>query len=139
MANDSIESIEEKLRLETDHVLDEMADFILADSQQRIKNNKSIDTGFMAKTANITRQFLRKEITYPAPYSAHVEFGTTPHMPPIEPIKKYLMRKTGMNEKEATNAAWAVAKKIAKEGTEPKPFLRPALNAAIAKFGGQRA
>jgi hypothetical protein len=136
---DDIASITKNIQLETDKVLDEMADFVLADSQRRVKDNGSIDTGFLVKTANVNRKFLRKEITYPAPYAAFVEYGTTPHMPPIEPIKKYLMRKTGMSEKEATNAAWAVAKRIAKEGTEPKPFLRPALIAAIAKFGGRYA
>jgi len=56
-------------------------------------------------------------------YGIHVEYGTSPHY--VSP--KHLMRWAKLKLGDE-NAAYAVAKKIAKEGTEAKPFFRPALD-----------
>jgi len=54
-------------------------------------------------------------------YAPYVEYGTLPHFPPVEPLKRWA-HLHGMPEE----AAWAIAQKIAKYGTEPQPFMRPA-------------
>jgi len=54
---------------------------------------------------------------YQAPYAEPVDEGQEPHWPPIEPIKGWARRVLGDE-----SAAWAVAAKIAEEGTEPIDF-----------------
>lgn len=122
-----VEQIEERI----DEFLDELVDEIFSRSQENLTKNKSIDTGFLRNSGNVNRKFLDKEIVYKAPYAASIEYGTDPHMPPVDALKGWSRRKLG-NEK----AAWAVAKKIAKEGTDPKPFLRPAIETTLQKVGG---
>lgn len=56
-------------------------------------------------------------------YAPWVEFGTRPHFPPVDALKGWARRKLGDE-----NAAFAIAKKIAKKGTKAKPYLRPALD-----------
>jgi hypothetical protein len=67
-------------------------------------------------------------------YGVFVERGTRPHFPPIEPLKRWSALKLGN-----PNLAWAVAKKIAREGTDAQPFMQPALDKNIffmkKKFG----
>jgi len=56
-------------------------------------------------------------------YAASVEYGTRPHYTSPENIKDWAKSKLG-NE----SAAFAIAKKIAKFGTEAQPFFRPSLS-----------
>lgn len=56
-------------------------------------------------------------------YARAVEFGTSPHFVPIEPLKGWATRKLGDQ-----SLAWAVRAKIAKEGTDAHPFFRPAMD-----------
>jgi hypothetical protein len=55
-------------------------------------------------------------------YALYVEYGTKPHFPPLEPLKKWSRRVLGDE-----SAAYAVAQKIAKYGTKSQPFFRPAM------------
>jgi hypothetical protein len=55
-----------------------------------------------------------------APHFPFIEYGTRPHMPPIAPLVVWATRKFGVEENEARAIAWAVAKKIAVAGTEPR-------------------
>lgn len=115
-----------------DKILDDLADYIFSNSQQNLINNGSVDTGFMLKTANVQRKFMHKKIVYPAPYSAFVEFGTQPHMPPVNSLIKWAQHK--LKVKNPEKVAWAIATKIKQEGIEPKPFLRPAIHKAQTHF-----
>lgn len=127
-----------EIRKQADKILDDAADYLLAQSQLNIKANGSINTGFMARSGYVKRKPGRKEVGYSAPYAAFVEFGTDPHMPPIEPLKRYLMKKEGLGEKEATSRAWAMAKAIEREGTMPHPFLRPAIEETVRRYRSVR-
>jgi len=49
----------------------------------------------------------------------YVEYGTPPHMPPVDELKGWARRKWG-DEK----LAWALAMHIKKYGTRPFPFIR---------------
>ena len=62
-------------------------------------------------------------------YAPYVEYGTPPHMPPVEALKSWASR-----HKMGEKAAWALAKKIEKLGTQPQPFMRPALRANKQKI-----
>lgn len=54
----------------------------------------------------------------PLAYAPAVEEGTRPHMPPVEPLAAWARQKLGVSGREATRAAWAIARKIARVGTE---------------------
>lgn len=56
-------------------------------------------------------------------YGIDVEFGTSPHYVSAKHLLRWAKLKLGDE-----NAAYAVAKKIAKFGTEAQPFFRPALD-----------
>ena len=53
----------------------------------------------------------------------YLEYGTPPHMPPVDSLKGWAKRKLG-DEK----LAWAVAYSIKRRGTRPFPFIRPTFN-----------
>jgi hypothetical protein len=77
-------------------------------------------------------------------YAAPVETGARPHMPPIAALIPWAMRKLGAtDEKHARSLAWAVARSIAKKGTQGhemferaqidlEPIAAPTLERAIA-------
>lgn len=60
-------------------------------------------------------------------YAVYVEKGTRPHMPPVEPLKKWADLKLG-----DAGLGYAVARKIAREGTEAQPFMEPALEDSVS-------
>ena len=114
-----------------DRMLDDFVDLIFAESQENFIRFKKWDTGFAARSGNVERRFLEKKIVYSAPYVAAIEFGREPgSMPPVDPIYEWARRRLGMSESEAKKVAWAIAKKIEKEGIEPTPILRNAITTA---------
>lgn len=67
-------------------------------------------------------------------YWKYIENGTKPHFPPIDAIKKWISVKPVLprplkNGKLPTTnqLAYLIGRKIAKKGTLPQPFLKPAL------------
>lgn len=115
--------------------IDNFMHYIFARSQENLIKNKSVDTGFLLKSGRPpTWKDGECIIRYTAPYALFVEYGTGPH--PINPKKLvgWVRRKLGIRDPKALSVAYAVARKISREGTEPKPFLRPAVNEALEKF-----
>ena len=108
-----------------DQKLDEIADQIFAESQLNIARN-STDTAELLRSGSVKRSFLKKTISYDAPQADFIEFGTHPHMPPVEPLERWAIRK-GFGK----GKGWAIAKKIERDGTDPKPFMRPAVDSVI--------
>jgi hypothetical protein len=51
-------------------------------------------------------------------YAEPVELGTKPHMPPVQPLVEWAEVVLGLDGKDAEQAAWAIARKISKKGTE---------------------
>lgn len=54
------------------------------------------------------------------PHAAPMEFGTDPYWPPIQPLKEWANRVGG-----GEGLAYAVQYKIAQEGIDEQPYLRP--------------
>lgn len=129
---------EDELLRFIDDTMNEIADFILSDSTQIILNNDTWDTGALAKSGetDLDKQF-EKWVIFSAPYASGVEFGTDPResLPPPHALAKWARRKLGMTDKKARSVGWAIAHKIKNEGTDPQPFLRPAIRHAVLKFG----
>lgn len=126
-------SVNEQELLEfIDSRLDEVADVIFTKSQENIVAKGIIDEGTLLKSGNINREFLNKTIVYSTPYADSIEFGRLPgSMPPVDSIKEWVRRKLGYKEEsEITRIAWAIAKDIKENGSEPRPFLTPAIEEA---------
>lgn len=119
-----------------DSKMDEIADFIFAESQKNIVKQNIIDEGTLLKSGNINRSLLNKQIVYPVPYSDSIEFGRLPgKMPPIEPLKGWVRRVLGINdEQEVNRIAWLIAQDIKQRGQDARPFLRPAIESAKIRF-----
>lgn len=58
------------------------------------------------------------QIENKAPHAPIVEYGSRPHMPPVEPLILWCRRKLGLSEKEAKRAGWAIAMHIREHGTK---------------------
>lgn len=112
-----------------DEGLDDLVDYIFAISQE----NAPVDESTLKKSGSITREYLRKEIKYIAPHASPVEFGSRPHMPPVDPLMGWCKRVLGLNDREARSAAWMIALKIKARGTEAQPYLRPAVDQGASK------
>ncbi|MCK5609013.1 hypothetical protein KAR91_44475 [Candidatus Pacearchaeota archaeon] len=119
-------------------VLEILADAILEKASEFIVQNDISDTGDLLKSG-ASKQISDDEVSVTfgggpvqVSYAVYIEYGTSPHMPPVEPLKKWAKRKLRLNEKKAQSAAWAIAVKIKKEGTEPNPYLRPAIDYVMA-------
>lgn len=85
-----------------------------------------VDQGILAGSIHLypmTPGFKEYLLWARSSYSRAVEFGTSPHFVPIEPLKGWAARKLGDQ-----SLAWAVRAKIAKVGTDAHPFFRPAMD-----------
>ena len=120
--------------------LQEITDFIFTTSQENLVEAGKVDTGFLLKTGNVNRGFLRADIVYPAVYAEAVHYGRVDgFMPPVDPIQKWVTRKLGVkNQNEARSIAFAIAKSIEKRGIPAFPFLDRAVESAVQKFGVER-
>jgi len=88
--------------------------------EKTAKKRTPVDTGRLR--SSITSDFkdsgFTAETKAAAFYAIYVEFGTSPHFPPVSALRGWAKRH-GVNE-------WAVAKGISKRGTPAQPFLYPA-------------
>ena len=76
-------------------------------------------------------------------YAQPVETGSRPHRPPVEPLAEWVQRKLGKSPDEAKGIAWAIAGKIAKEGSKGVYMFREGLaqtqGQILEILGGVRA
>jgi hypothetical protein len=63
------------------------------------------------------------EVDNTAPHAAIVELGSRPHMPPVEPLIEWCIRKLGMPPAQAQRVGWAIAMHIKQHGTRPHHVL----------------
>ena len=134
-----IEFNEQELRKVLDEIIKEIADKLAETIRRNITKMGAVASGYMLRSVYVRKvDDAEYEVGVEAPYSIYVEYGTKPRerMPPVEAIKNWLITKFRMSEREASKAAWAIAKKIQKEGTEPKPFFRSAIDEVVNKYGG---
>lgn len=107
----------------------DIATQIFEKSQKNIDEMNIMASGYLKKSGRVEKvSFNTYRIVYDAPYAIFVEYGTSPHMPPIEPLIRWVKLKFGVSDEEARRIAWSIANKIKEEGTEPKPFLRNAID-----------
>ena len=91
---------------------------------ERVATRKApSDTGALRGSARTFAAETGGFLTFNKEYAAAVHEGTRPHHPPVRAGRGLALwaRRKGLN-------AYAVAKKIAKDGTKGNPFLQEAVN-----------
>lgn len=110
---------------------------IIADAQENLRHNKSVVTGLLRQSGKVEVNKARKEVTVGffdtrnrKGYAAYVEYGRRAgKFPPLDMIQQWLYKKFRItDERELRSRTFLTARKIAREGTQPHPFFKPALD-----------
>lgn len=110
----------------------DIAEEIYERSQRNIESMDVIASGFLKRSGIVMRIDDDTWIVkYTAPYAVFVEFGTRSHRPPVKPLVEWAMLKFGIPYNKAKSIAYRVANKVAQYGTEPRPFLRNAIDSVL--------
>lgn len=119
------------MRQESVHVMRTETKASLLNIEGQAKRNVRVDRGGLRNsiTHELDPDGLGGRAGTAIEYGPAEEFGSRPHWPPIEPLKDWA-RRHGMEE----SAAYAIAAKIAREGTEAAPFLFPAFEEERPKY-----
>jgi HK97 gp10 family phage protein len=98
------------------------------EAQRNLKQLDAFDTGdlYGSIEVSISKQGLVIAVGSKEKYAPFVEFGTSPHFPPLEPIRAWC-RSRGIDEK----AAFPIARAISERGTPERPFLYPAFKVGM--------
>lgn len=125
---------------------------IVAQAKANLKNNGSLASGLLRNSGRtVVQPDNTVDAGFYARYAEFVEYGRkSGKMPPVDVIYQWVKRKgrtrnsalkaaaafTHKSEDAlARQAAWAIAKDIAKKGTRPHPFLKPAYDQYRAQIG----
>lgn len=108
---------------------------MIADAKDNLQENTSVVTGLLRKSGRVERK--KDDITAGffdttnrnSGYALFVEYGRRAgKMPPPDEIGAWVYKKFHLKDwKTATSLGWAIAKRIAQEGTQPHPFFGPAV------------
>ena len=115
--------------------LRKVADFLFTNSQENIITMGISDLGFLLGSGEIKEEGENIIISYDAPYASAINFGTDPHFVSPKELEGWVRRKLNKkSEKEVKKVAFLISRKIAKLGTQPKPFFDKAVAATRIKF-----
>lgn len=118
----------EGLQIAENHTIDQAKKVLwlsMHKMEELAKRFAPVDTGLLRRSINLhpitegSKEYLLADGVF---YGEYMEYGTSPHYVPIDPLKGWSRRVLGDE-----SLAYAVRNKIAKEGTEAHPFFRPAL------------
>lgn len=87
----------------------------------------ALEQSISARPAQVSPEAVVGSIGSSQPHALHVELGTKPHMPPVDPLVDWVKAKFGVDPEEAERIAWGVARKIAAKGTEGQHMFANAL------------
>lgn len=118
---------------------------IIADAQMNLRDNGSVVTGLLRQSGKVQKVdednldvgFFDSQ-NRQSGYAFFVEYGRRAgRMPPPDELAQWAYKKFQLHDRKAARAAgWAMAMKIAQEGTKPHPFFIPALEKNKSKIIG---
>lgn len=109
---------------------------IIADAQMNLRSNGSVVTGLLRHSGKVQKvDDYNLDVGFfdtqnrQSGYAYFVEYGRRAgRMPPPDELAQWAYKKYQLHDRKAARAAgWALAMKIAKEGTKPHPFFEPAI------------
>ena len=103
---------------------------VVSTAKQHIRENDSIASGDLLRSieSKIAPDGLTVAVGSTSEHAPFVEFGTRPHWPPLDAIRRWCILK-GI----PVAAAYPIARKISEVGTPEQPFLYPAAKEAGAR------
>ena len=108
-----------------------------SDAKLNITKNKAIDTG-MARAkilSNHNKNQMTGTVRSATKYGAVIEFGRKPgRFPPVRPLRLWVRRKGIAKGRAVNSVAFLIARKIARKGIVPRPYLHPAFDKQLPKF-----
>ena len=109
---------------------------VIADANDNLRTNGSVVTGLLRQSGKVEKVnetdldvgFFDRQ-NRQSGYAYFVEYGRRAgRMPPPDELAQWAYKKFQLHDrKAAVRIGWALAIKIAQEGTEPHPFFEPAL------------
>lgn len=110
---------------------------IVNDAKVNLRNNGSVVTGLLRSSGKVQKVqgdedaidagFFSQKTT--GGYAFFVEYGRRAgKMPPPDMLIEWCRKKLRLPAKIAKARGWAIARKIAKQGTRPHPFFAPAVD-----------
>ena len=123
----ALDKLEQEVLLELTRNMQKACMLVETDAKHNITANGTTNLGQLVNSiwwevAMLSNGIIGGWVLVGAKYGGYIEFGTKPHMPPVEPLKQWAKRKL-----HDEGLGYAVALKIKREGTKPKPYLYPAL------------
>jgi len=101
--------------------------YIQNEARQRAGGPPIVFTGYMARNLKVIHnQPLRGVVYAGAKYSPGVEYGTGPHLVPIEQLRRWARLKL-----KDESAAYPIQKKILRRGTDKHPWFYPAVEDSL--------
>ena len=108
---------------------------IIADAKMNLRENGSVVTGLLRAAGRVIRKGLELTIGFfdttnkNSGYALYVEYGRrSGKLPPPDELAAWAYKKHHLQDwKVANSLGWAIAKRIAAEGTQPHPFFNPAV------------
>lgn len=110
---------------------------VVAAAKENLRRNKSVVTGMLRASGKVQKVqddpdsidagFFGNDTQ--GGYAFFVEYGRRAgRMPPVDELAQWFKKKHRVADaKEALARAWGLAKNIARRGTRPRPFFRPAI------------
>lgn len=116
--------------------IEEFMNYMFTLSQENIINNGTTDRGALLASGNPPewKNNNKMEFDYDAPHTDDIEYGTDPHEVSFETIHSWVQRKLNIHGKESKSVALDIVNKIRKQGTDPQPFIRPAICSGIFRY-----
>ena len=114
---------------------------IIAEAKRNLRHNNSVVTGMLRDSGKVQKANDGLDIGFfdttnrSSGYASFVEYGRRAgKMPPPDELIQWAYKKLRLDAKAAASAGWALAKKIAKQGTKPHPYFYPAVDQELPKF-----
>lgn len=82
-----------------------------------------------AREPRVLAEAVIGEVGTPLIYAVPVELGSRPHFPPVQPLADWAQAKLGVPAAEARGVGFAIARKIARVGTEGAFMFKRAFDA----------
>lgn len=119
---------------------------IIAEAQRNLRANQSVVTNVLRQSGHVQQapDGMSADVGFfdttnrNSGYALYVEYGRRAgKFPPVDEIAQWVYKKFGFKpaqRDEADRIGFLIARRIAKQGTEPHPFFAPAVEAKIRNF-----
>lgn len=105
---------------------------IIADAQDNLRSNHINTTGRLSQSGRVQKAGDGYDVGFMSDkaYAGAVEYGRRAgRMPPPDELGEWAYKKLHIRDRKLARAAgWGLAKHIAKNGTQPHPFFKPAVD-----------